>query len=61
MKVSLPDVNQFSGNCLRMVCKVSKQNCFEIKISQWHDWETPSLSYYDLLVTKNGSTGLEIS
>ena len=36
MKVSLPDVNQFSGNCLRMVCKVSKQNCFEIKISQRH-------------------------
>ena len=43
------------------VCIVSKQNCFEIKISQRHDWETPSLFYYDLLVTKNGSTGLEIS
>ena len=53
MKASLPEVNQFTGNCLRMVCKVSKQNCFEIKISQRHDWETPSQSYYDLLVTKN--------
>ena len=24
----------------------SKNNCFEIKISQRRDWETPSLSYY---------------
>ena len=60
MKASLPEVNQFTGNCLRMVCKVSKQNCFEIKISQRHDSETPSQSCYDLLLTKNGGTGLEI-
>ena len=32
-----------------MVRIVSKNNFFEIKISQRHDWETPALSFYDLL------------
>ena len=30
------EVNQFSGNCFHMVCMVSKNNFFEIKISQRH-------------------------
>ena len=32
-----------------MVRIVSKNNFFEIKISQRHDWETPALSFYHLL------------
>ena len=41
--------NQFTGSCFRMVRIVSKNNFFEIKISQRHVWEIPALSFHDLL------------
>ena len=59
MKASLSEVNQFTRNCFRMVFIVSKRNCFEIKISQWHDWETPSIMIS--WSQKIGSTRWEIS
>lgn len=43
---SLPKVTEPVGPA--MVRIVSKNMFFEIKISQRHDWETPTLSYYDI-------------
>ena len=49
MKVSLAKVNWFTENCFRMVHIVSKNNFVGIKTSQGHEWETRSLTCYDLL------------
>ena len=52
MKASLPEVYYFTGSQLgnRKLFShgphSSKNNFFEIKISQRPDWESPSLSYY---------------
>ena len=51
MKASLPEVNQLTGKCFQMVRIVTKNNFFAIKISQRHDWETPSLCNYFLLTS----------
>ena len=44
--LNLPEVNQLTRNCFRMVRNVLKITFFKIMISQRLDWETPSLSYY---------------
>ena len=43
VKASLPEVNQFTGNCFRMLCIVLKITCLKLR---YRDWETPSLFYY---------------
>jgi len=42
MKATHAEVNLFTGSCFRMVRIVSKNNFFEIKISQRYYWVPPS-------------------